>query len=145
MRHRRVKPWLGPIGKILLVAQISMPSLHPALMVAEGQAADPGEPGVIRGWVVDLDDLAPISFHVSVREQGRPQAGILRLAITDKDGRFRLEGLRPGVYDIFVSDSEVTAFLPPVAKVVRLTYDSPVQTVILRLKSGGSQGHLSRQ
>ena len=94
---------------------------------------DPGELGVIEGEVFDSAGSPLASACVWVRERGRPQSGVLHSVFTDEAGHFRIEKLRLGVHEVFVSPEREPSFLSKLAKVVRLTGKRPEQHITISM------------
>jgi len=103
--------------------------------------ADPGEPGVIAGMVLDEAGRPVIAAKVWVKELGRPRTGAIHYFSTDTDGYFRIAYLRVGRYEIFVSTENPPAFLSKPVESIRLTNDKPERHVKLQL---GSQRSMPR-
>jgi len=93
--------------RVLVALALSVLSAAPALAQTPGQRP-PGQqppaagPGEIRGVVVDAESSAPIpSASVEVWSTG--ESVLVAGAIARPDGSFRIEGLRPGTYQLRVS------------------------------------------
>jgi ferric enterobactin receptor len=67
-----------------------------------GAGAPPSGPGEIRGSVVDSESGAPV-FGASVAVWAGQPSALVAGALVRADGTFRIEGLRPGSYEIRIS------------------------------------------
>ncbi len=67
-----------------------------------GGGAPPSGPGEIRGTVVDAESGAPV-FGASVAVWSGEPAALVAGALVRADGNFRIEGLRPGNYEIRIN------------------------------------------
>lgn len=130
LKKKRTAAMLRPPTSVFL-------SLIPCLIIGVWAGAlvqdDPGEPGVIEGAVLDHAGSPLASVNVRVQERGRPQAGVLHSVITDKAGQFRVERLRLGVYEVFVSARGESVFPPKLTRVVHLTAKHSEQRITIRM------------
>jgi ferric enterobactin receptor len=96
--------------RLLVVIALSVLSAAPALAQTPGQrppGQQPGQPpaagpGEIRGTVVDSESNAPVP-SASVEVWSTADSALVAGAIARPDGTFRVQGLRPGTYQLRVS------------------------------------------
>lgn len=100
---------------------------------------DPGEPGVIRGKVIDPAGKSVSGARVYVREHNMPQNGAVRYVTTDMSGQFRIENLRPGDYDVYAVPGHSTAMLSPWTQRVHLPKKRPFGKVTIRIGSSANR------
>ncbi|RMF37001.1 MAG: carboxypeptidase regulatory-like domain-containing protein [Planctomycetota bacterium] len=65
--------------------------------------------GVLQGQVVTLNDDGTLTPQADVEVVIEEDARILGRAVTDEDGKYRIEGLQPGVYYLIARGTEVYA------------------------------------
>ncbi len=94
--------------RLFAVIALSVLSAAPALAQTPGQRP-PGQqqppaagPGEIRGTVVDSESNAPVP-SASVEVWSTADSALVAGAIARPDGTFRIQGLRPGTYQLRVS------------------------------------------
>jgi ferric enterobactin receptor len=84
---------------VLSTPLLAQPGQRPPGQPAQPPAAGPGE---IRGTVVDAESSAPVS-SASVEVWSTADSVLVAGAIARPDGSFRIQGLRPGTYQLRVS------------------------------------------
>ncbi len=94
---------------------------------------DPGEPGIISGKVIDADGRPFVDAQVYVKRYNGAQIGTIKAAVTDAKGRFRIEHLRPGAYEVFAVPGEAQSMLTRWRKRVYLPSNDPVRTITIRI------------
>ena len=96
--------------RLLVLLGLSVLSASPVLAQTPGQrppGQQPGQPpaagpGEIRGTVVDAESSTPVS-SASVEVWSTADSALVAGALARPDGSFRIQGLRPGTYQLRVS------------------------------------------
>jgi hypothetical protein len=127
------------ISSVRLLLFLSLLAAHEA-----GAQADSGEPGGIRGVIVDVAGDPIRNVRVQLRQHNAASRGTLNYVMTDNAGRFEFIHLRYGTFDILASPGSVDPSLPAVSDrriaTVQLKPDHPILT--LHLAMHGSQAAL---
>ena len=102
-----------PTTLLVLLACVSVP----AVAAAQASAPSSSAPGHIAGVVVNARTGQPITVAaVAIRNAG--DSALVGGGFTRADGRFQIEGVRPGVYTVRV---RVLGYAPVVKRDVRVT------------------------
>jgi protocatechuate 3,4-dioxygenase beta subunit len=103
------------------------------------QTNDPGEPGVVTGQIIDSAGESVAGAKVCVRERHMPQTGAVRFVITDQKGQFRIQGLRPGDYDVYAVPGHSASMLSHWTQRVHLPKGKPFGKVTIQIGSSANR------